>query len=74
MSEEKNQQTEYFRTFCPFRQVCSGPNCQLWSLSEPFYAARMENLNEKGEYIGMCSIRLLAEAVAFISRGNDLIV
>lgn len=57
---------------CPFQHnsgntdQCAGVECQLWSISMPFSAA------EKNYPNGMCSIKLMAEAQAFLSRGNEL--
>ena len=57
---------------CPFQSsqggpgICDGVRCQLWSISQPFGAA------EKTYPNGMCSLKLQAEAQAFISRGNEL--
>lgn len=48
----------------PYR--CMGVQCQLWSISMPFSAL------EKTYPEGMCSIKLLAEAQAFLSRTSEL--
>ena len=57
---------------CPFLHDdgvigdCAGVYCALWTISHPFHAA------EKIYPNGMCSLKLQAEAQAYISRGQEL--
>lgn len=53
---------------CPFltQNKCMGVRCQLWSISIPFSAA------EKTYPEGMCSIKMIAESQAFLSRTSEL--
>ena len=57
---------------CPFAgeyedDRCMGVECQLWSVNHPYHAA--ERLYGEN---GMCSLKLLAEAQAYRSRGEEL--
>ncbi len=46
---------------------CLGVECQLWSVNHPYNAS--ERLYGEN---GMCSLKLLAEAAAYHTRGEEL--
>lgn len=58
---------------CPLQQgkKCPGDSCELFSVQAPEDDTKVEMRHAGVEYLGMCSIRMMAEALASMSRKHS---